>query len=479
MAIFDPRMLLLHIIEMVMLSILFGIGASWCWVLWNLLKGESLLPDRPLVERRKTPWSSGSVLLVFLLYIAANFLLFQGYMWLTGRPSADEKPVAPLSAPAAMVDKTPSPTAETAAARSTKDEHSDKSDHQPAVPDSEGPSRKEGKDFSLLEVMSVQATVNLLLLFLVPALLKRTSGALLHDFGLGLDHLGRQVFIGTVAILFLMPIIFATQYCAVKALGPVDEHFRHPVERMLREQFSGGVAGLAIFTAVVLAPMFEELMFRGIFQTWLIDLLDRFGGRLDSSAVAQPNSCGIVYITDEINVPAPARGIIESSESDDRPTSQQDEPAAPEAMDQEWVHKDWLPEEPKQDLPSHKLAVTQTASPISVGLAIVLTSLIFAMLHAGQWPAPIPIFILAIGLGLVYYRTGSLLAVVCMHAIFNGSSTLALIYALLVGEPGASEKKVPPPAVERTVPAQKVKSRLDDVAHRPQRGKTSIPHTFC
>jgi hypothetical protein len=106
-------------------------------------------------------------------------------------------------------------------------------------------------------------------------------------------------------------------------------------------------------------------------------------------------------------------------------------------------------------------------SPTSVGTAIVLTSFFFAGLHYAQWPAPIPIFLLALGLGLVYHRTGSLLAVICMHAVFNASSTLALIYALMMGVTESEEEKVPPPAIQRDAPEGKVKPLAFDVARRP------------
>ena len=90
---------------------------------------------------------------------------------------------------------------------------------------------------------------------------------------------------GVVTVLLLMPFVFAAQYLAVRALGPFDEEFRHPVEKMLRKEFSSEVAVLAVLSAVVLAPLFEEMMFRGIFQTWLVDLLDRFGKMLWSGLV--------------------------------------------------------------------------------------------------------------------------------------------------------------------------------------------------
>ena len=42
---------------------------------------------------------------------------------------------------------------------------------------------------------------------------------------------------------------------------------------MVLEQFTPGVALLAILSTVVLAPMIEEMLFRGVIQRWLSRLL--------------------------------------------------------------------------------------------------------------------------------------------------------------------------------------------------------------
>src|SRR5207253_165481 len=85
-------------------------------------------------------------------------------------------------------------------------------------------------------------------------------------------------------------------------------------------------------------------------------------------------------------------------------------------------------------------------------VAVVITSLFFAAVHGPQWPAPIPLFVLALAIGTLYHRTGSLIAAICMHAVFNGFSMLGLIIMLLVGHPGEGEKAIPPPALERPAP---------------------------
>jgi len=53
--------------------------------------------------------------------------------------------------------------------------------------------------------------------------------------------------------------------------------------------------------------------------------------------------------------------------------------------------------------------------------AVLLASLLFAGVHA-YWMFP-PIFLLALALGYLYERTGSLWACIAVHALFNGSQT--------------------------------------------------------
>jgi Type II CAAX prenyl endopeptidase Rce1-like len=67
----------------------------------------------------------------------------------------------------------------------------------------------------------------------------------------------------------------------------------------------------------------------------------------------------------------------------------------------------------------------------SSNLPILLTSIIFAVMHLPQWPAPIAILLLSLALGTVYQRTGSLLASITMHATFNGFNTLLLLLAAI------------------------------------------------
>jgi membrane protease YdiL (CAAX protease family) len=61
------------------------------------------------------------------------------------------------------------------------------------------------------------------------------------------------------------------------------------------------------------------------------------------------------------------------------------------------------------------------------GSAIWATAMLFAALHSGVWPSPIPLFVLGLGLGYVAWRTRSILAPILIHGMFNAVSLIALL----------------------------------------------------
>ncbi|MEC7564318.1 MAG: CPBP family intramembrane glutamic endopeptidase [Planctomycetota bacterium] len=63
--------------------------------------------------------------------------------------------------------------------------------------------------------------------------------------------------------------------------------------------------------------------------------------------------------------------------------------------------------------------------------AIIITSVLFAALHVGQGAAYIPLFFLALALGYVTNRTGSIWPAVTIHMTLNGISTMPLVMTYL------------------------------------------------
>ncbi|MCC9601857.1 CPBP family glutamic-type intramembrane protease [Stieleria sp. JC731] len=53
---------------------------------------------------------------------------------------------------------------------------------------------------------------------------------------------------------------------------------------------------------------------------------------------------------------------------------------------------------------------------------VLVSSTVFAVMHRGQGAAPIPLFFFAMGLGIVYQRTGRLWIVIVVHMLLNGAT---------------------------------------------------------
>lgn len=446
------------------LAIVFGAIATWVWMLPRLFRDEPLLPEGPIVERRRTPWGIGTILLVLAAYVLVSRYAFETYGRAAhpGRAKAHHR-VEKKGGQAPDLAK-PGPADQEPPGRAP-------AQPPPAKPDAGQPANPVANEADELpygltpfEAMSIQGAINALFILLVPLLARLTSGARLRDFGLSLRGWRRQVAVGVVAVLFLMPIVYSVQFACMRLLDmtvPEIEKNKHPLEKMLRDNLTPSVASVAFLTAVVLAPAFEELLFRGFIQSWLVKTLNRLAARprpspaekaIEDPAIAQATQADPLADPDLDRSSAGTDAAIEFWQAAEEPASKPDP-------------DDLIIEDPEAGE-----APSRPGSSLWTGIAIVLTSLIFAALHAPQWPAPIPLFLLAMGLGFVAQRTGSLIAPICMHAIFNGFSTMMLFYVALEGP----DRGKPParPLLERVVPAEKAREIAPDVRPGPRPGKT-------
>jgi membrane protease YdiL (CAAX protease family) len=58
---------------------------------------------------------------------------------------------------------------------------------------------------------------------------------------------------------------------------------------------------------------------------------------------------------------------------------------------------------------------------------ILISSFLFAIMHFGQGAAPVPLFVLALALGYLYQRTGSLTAPIVVHMVLNSLTLIVEI----------------------------------------------------
>ncbi len=386
---FSPELLAFSVLSLVLATALAAMLGTWVWALGRVWKGLPILAGRPGNRLRPASWGSLTIFAVVLLYLGVNLSVAKVYYTATHRRPAR----------AAQQAKPPDHGPREPAKASERDRADDRSapeaeasrDVRPEKAAGAEPGKNASGEQTLAEMMLQFAISNALLLVLVPMCVRFSSGAGLLELGLDLRGWQLQVQEGLTAALLMTPLVCAIQLAAIRIWTPQS----HPVEQMVLDGLTLPVALLAVVSTMVLAPLIEELLFRGMFQRWVARWLP------------EPSPAGTSTLAND----ASAGGDGDSREL--REVSLGDPPASAQSD----------PVAPGQPPPR--------ASSRTLFLPILLTSLIFAGMHLPQWPAPIAIFPLSVALGLLFERTGSLLAVVTMHSAFNGLNTLLLLLAAL------------------------------------------------
>ncbi|MEX1039795.1 MAG: CPBP family intramembrane glutamic endopeptidase [Pirellulaceae bacterium] len=191
--------------------------------------------------------------------------------------------------------------------------------------------------------------------------------------------------------------------------------YEHPLIDMLVESRDLTIIVPLVVSAAIVAPLAEEFFFRMLFQGWMDDVSN---GRLRTPL-----------------------HVLVGTFWPGKETS----PEPPEVFSAEEEAEDWVSAEvvesgnPFQSpTPASYQEVESDASgessnaPISWIIPIILSSLLFAVMHLGQGAAPIPLFFLSLGLGYLYQRTRCLTACIVVHAMLNGQSMVLLLVKMFV-----------------------------------------------
>lgn len=219
----------------------------------------------------------------------------------------------------------------------------------------------------LTQLLSWNAVVSVISIFGMLAYFQFRPQASLKDVGLDLRKFGYQLAVGIACFLLVAPVVFAIQATLVVLF---EFESKHPLIELLKHDESA--FNICTFLAVVVAPIAEELVFRGFLQGWL-ERLPLFRAEFDSFLL----------------------GRRETDEEDDI-----------------------LFQESKRG--SHPLAL----------MPIVISSTVFAAMHWSHGPDPVALFVLALALGYVYQRTHRVLPCIVVHACLNGTTMLLLWLSL-------------------------------------------------
>lgn len=172
----------------------------------------------------------------------------------------------------------------------------------------------------------------------------------------------------------------------------------HPVQQLLTENSSLEVVAISVFTAVIVAPLAEEFLFRVLLQGWL------------EAAVVRRRQSHLV------------------PEATAAPMPPQDDVAQPAAAESEPPVEAAVVSEPGDN----ESAVIHTPRQV-MKLPIVLSSLSFALVHYPHGSDPIPLFVLAMMLGYVYQKTHRIWPSLVVHACLNAWSLTVLIVGVQAG----------------------------------------------
>jgi len=193
----------------------------------------------------------------------------------------------------------------------------------------------------------------------------------LKGFGLNVKTIIKDFFAAFVNLLTVWPLITAaiilTMFFGELIWGREYQMQQHQQLKLITEYSQLPPRILIIVVAVVIAPLLEEMLFRGFFQTTIRSYLD-----------AQPSNAGFRL--------KPAVG---GSSLVARVTG-------------------------------HRSRAT------NCWLAIAISSGLFTAIHAdtGHWPA---LFVLGVCLGYAYEKSGSLFRPIFIHSLFNAVSIIATL----------------------------------------------------
>jgi membrane protease YdiL (CAAX protease family) len=240
-----------------------------------------------------------------------------------------------------------------------------------------------------LQVLSIPATL---------FLLRRTPPQLL---GLTMRGLGRYLLVGVGVWLVVTPAVLLLHYLVQSLYKEVFQIVpeEHALQLLaVKGELRPWEWTLWFSAAIVVAPIVEELLFRGIMQPWI---------------ASQRNGPEVALGLSSLLILLRWKEFVEG----------------------------WL---------QGGLVRLESLSPILFVLLLIAglplvrrwrpecaavwgSSALFAMFHVSVWPSPVPLFLLALALGECFRRTGSLVGPIVIHGLFNGTSIALFFLGLTSG----------------------------------------------
>jgi membrane protease YdiL (CAAX protease family) len=261
-----------------------------------------------------------------------------------------------------------------------------------------------------VKMLSVVAISLGILVVGLPLIALRTR-ARLSDFGWSRATLAADVRLGLIAFAMLAPPVYALQALLVRYWPS-----HHPLVKMFKETPDGTFFLVLLLAAVVSAPLFEEILFRVLLQGFLEKVVS-FRGRLEELFLGGGKD------SDHAEDPPPAASAPAANWA-----AQEDHAGAVAAKASPATAGP--PPEPGAIAAAESRPIDPGGADPLVGVAawlpIVVSSLIFALLHWEHGPDWVALTPLAVGMGYLYQRTHRLVPSLVVHVALNALSMWGL-----------------------------------------------------
>ncbi len=233
-----------------------------------------------------------------------------------------------------------------------------------------------------ISLYAVMAAGQLLTILLTLAWIALRYRHVLQIFGCSSRFFATDLKLATCAFVMTVPGLLLLQW-----LFSFLVDYRHGTIEILKDQNNLLTVLVTWTAAVVLAPLAEEIFFRGFLQSWL----QRMGHGKHRIAASR------LFLGGFSGIPQTLGGDIAPNE---RQTA-----GHPLVLDHSQAG--WMP--------------------------IILTSAAFGAVHLGQGLAPLILFLFSIVLGFLYRQTGSILLCIVLHMLLNGYSMFWVTLDLFLG----------------------------------------------
>jgi membrane protease YdiL (CAAX protease family) len=371
------------------------------WGLWLFRPAASSI--LPLQRQRAVPWSGWEILCAFFVYYLASGIALS----VVAGPKIEEKEVTGL------IEELNAEEPEVREKAQQKLIHLSKSAEKPirdALANDPTPELKERLEEILnqqtartrapqLLAQLVGAVIGLLAAIGIPWFVSHTRP---YQLGLSTSRLGSNLFLGIFAVFCLTPLVMGCFFTITDLMQKLNlKPEEHPLTELGRSH-PGPIDWLLMtLNAAVAAPMIEELLARGLFQRWLTTRNHGWEMAIYTALILSllPQ---LLRIQDAILAHVSLLGLIKQL-----PTTFFVLATVPPFL----VVRRYVP----------SLTVS----------AVYGSSLAFAAAHAAVWPSPVPLFVLAIGLGMLAYRTQSLIPSIVAHSLFNVFNLILINQQLL------------------------------------------------